>query len=108
MQKDSQDFVTEKMLTEYANDVLRLTNFPRTDRNISLITKELLDDASSSNIQAAHDNLIKNMYKGQTRQKKIRSWMAFTRILELISARIRCLRQIARLRRHSLKVPGRP
>lgn len=70
MQKDSQDFVTEKMLTEYANDVLRLTNFPRTDRNISLITKELLDDASSSNIQAAHDNLIKNMYKGQTRQKQ--------------------------------------
>lgn len=70
MQKDSQDFVTEKMLTEYANDVLRLTNFPRTDRNISLITKELLDDASSSNIQTAHDNLIKNMYKGQTRQKQ--------------------------------------
>ena len=70
MQKDSQDFVTEKMLNDYAIDFLWLMDFPRTDRNISLIAKELLDDANSSDIQTAHDNLIKNMYKGRTRQKQ--------------------------------------
>lgn len=42
MQKDSQDFVTEKMLTEYADDVLRLADLPRTDRNIILIKKKTI------------------------------------------------------------------
>ena len=107
MQEDSQDFVTEKTLNDYANDFLRLMDFPRTDRNISLIAKELLDDANSSDIQTAHDNLIKNMYKGRTRQKQNSQLDGFYKDPRLISVRIRCLKQIVRLLLRSLKVPGR-
>lgn len=68
MQKDSLDFVTKKMVTDRAKNILWRTDFPDTDRNISLIAQELVDDASYSNIKIAHDNLIKGMFKGQNKQ----------------------------------------